>query len=337
MDAGDFRVQLAQVALNALDEAVQPPVSLAIERSGLQFQLRGTDAAGPATQGGEGRARARRCGPDAGPAPAAQAGASVAQKAPWTSPHAASTSAASSPTRASCGWCAPPTARSTCSPCCRQARAAATPPPRPWPSRGRHGRCSKRGAGALEHRGRGQAHRHPHAPAGRGRGAGRRGLRPAAGRPSRRGCGWPEGGQLAVRGKVVPATEPSMPRCRPASSRCGHCSRCWRSVHLNIAGGTVSTQGRLKVGVAKGKAPAPVRYDGAFELAGLALNEKDGKPSSPGRASPRRSSASASRRTCTSTNCASTAQGDPDPGGRPQLQRRACWCGRPHPRPARCR
>lgn len=88
-----------------------------------------------------------------------------------------------------------------------------------------------------------------------------------------------EGGQLAVRGKVVPATgtvdaslQARQLALRPLQPLLA------QHVHLKIAGGTVSTQGRLKVGAAKGKAPAPVRYDGAFELAGLALNEKDGKP-----------------------------------------------------------
>ncbi|HET8743988.1 MAG TPA: DUF748 domain-containing protein [Ramlibacter sp.] len=88
-----------------------------------------------------------------------------------------------------------------------------------------------------------------------------------------------EGGQLQVRGKVVPATanveaavQATQLALRPLQPLLA------QHVRLRIAGGTVSTKGQLKTGAAKAKGPAPLRYEGAFELAGLALNEQDGKP-----------------------------------------------------------
>jgi uncharacterized protein involved in outer membrane biogenesis len=88
-----------------------------------------------------------------------------------------------------------------------------------------------------------------------------------------------EGGQLAVRGQVVPASgrveaslQATQLALRPLQPLLA------RHVRLDIAGGSVSTQGRLKVGAAAGAAAPSVRYDGAFEVAGLALNENDGKP-----------------------------------------------------------
>ena len=88
-----------------------------------------------------------------------------------------------------------------------------------------------------------------------------------------------EGGKLDVRGQLAPATgsvdaslQATQLALKPLQPLLA------QHVRLRIAGGSVSTRGRLKVGAATAKAPAPLRYDGAFELAGLALNEQDGKP-----------------------------------------------------------
>lgn len=275
-------VQLAQVALNAIDETVQPPVSLAIERSGLQFQLHAAQTPqalqlkvanaalaleGVAlTQAQRAPFKLARLGFSEGTVDLAtrriDIGRIVADEGQLRLVRAADGTfdlLAMLP----------------------QAGSAATPPPPPvadpgpaWTVLAKRVELARWNIEA-EDKPTGVRMRLLDVGAALD-GVGSDLQRPVA---FQAGLRMAEGGQLAVRGKVVPATgtvdaslQARQLALRPLQPLLA------QHVHLNIASGTVSTQGRLKVGAAKGKAPAPVRYDGAFELADLALNEKDGKP-----------------------------------------------------------
>ena len=86
-----------------------------------------------------------------------------------------------------------------------------------------------------------------------------------------------EGGELAMHGRLVPATRSldaqvqvrqlALPAAQPVLAR---------YVRLKLASGTLSTQGRLEAGLADGKPPT-VRYTGRAELANLRLDELDGQ------------------------------------------------------------
>ncbi len=85
-----------------------------------------------------------------------------------------------------------------------------------------------------------------------------------------------EGGVLAARGRLLPATgalqadvklqQLALAPVQPLLAR---------HVKLKLAGGTVSAQGKLSAG--EGKPAAALRYAGAFSVDGLALNEDSGE------------------------------------------------------------
>ena len=85
-----------------------------------------------------------------------------------------------------------------------------------------------------------------------------------------------EGGQLSAQGRVVPASSALEADVRvqelalaPLQSLLG------KYVKLKIAGGSVSSQGRLTAGAGAAKSTS-LRYVGAFDVAGLTLNEESG-------------------------------------------------------------
>jgi len=87
-----------------------------------------------------------------------------------------------------------------------------------------------------------------------------------------------EGGQLAVQGKLVPEggaldmdlslQKLALKPVQPLLSK---------YLKLKIAGGAINAKGHLATGKGEAKNPA-LRYEGAFEVAGLALNEEDNDP-----------------------------------------------------------
>lgn len=85
-----------------------------------------------------------------------------------------------------------------------------------------------------------------------------------------------EGGQLSAKGSVVPASgavdaDVSVKQLALAPVQ----PMLARFVKLKLAGGSVNAQGRLTTGDAS-RRNAALRYSGAFEVAGLVLNEEDG-------------------------------------------------------------
>lgn len=91
------------------------------------------------------------------------------------------------------------------------------------------------------------------------------------------GVGLREGGLLTAKGKFVPGTgavdaqlklqQLTLAPVQPLLAQ---------HVKLNLAGGTLSGSGRLTTGGGAPKAPK-VRYEGGVDIAGLVLNETDGK------------------------------------------------------------
>ncbi|RZT11388.1 protein of unknown function [Duganella sp. CF402] len=85
-----------------------------------------------------------------------------------------------------------------------------------------------------------------------------------------------EGGQLTAKGQVVPSTgavdtELNLTKLAltPVAPLLG------KYVKLKLAEGVVNAQGRLRTGAGGSKADPALRYDGAFEVANLSLNELD--------------------------------------------------------------
>ncbi|TFW30960.1 DUF748 domain-containing protein [Duganella callida] len=88
-----------------------------------------------------------------------------------------------------------------------------------------------------------------------------------------------EGGQLGAQGKLVPSTGAldadlklsglALAPVQPLLSK---------YVKLKIAAGAINAQGRLRTGAGGSKTDPALRYDGAFEVASLALNEEDNDP-----------------------------------------------------------
>lgn len=86
-----------------------------------------------------------------------------------------------------------------------------------------------------------------------------------------------EGGQLSVQGRVVPASGTLEAEVRVKQLALAPLQPLLSQyLKLKIAGGSVSTQGRLSTGSGQAKRPR-VRYVGGFDIAGLALNEDDGE------------------------------------------------------------
>ena len=95
--------------------------------------------------------------------------------------------------------------------------------------------------------------------------------------PFELGVGLREGGLLTAKGKFVPGTgavdaqlklqQLTLAPVQPLLAQ---------HVKLNLAGGTLSGSGRLTTGGGAPKAPK-VRYEGGVDIAGLVLNETDGK------------------------------------------------------------
>jgi len=86
-----------------------------------------------------------------------------------------------------------------------------------------------------------------------------------------------EGGQLSALGSVVPAgavlqadVKVQQLALAPAQPLLA------KYVRLKLAGGNLSTQGRLTMGAQAGAKASALRYAGAFNVAGLVLNEEDG-------------------------------------------------------------
>ena len=87
-----------------------------------------------------------------------------------------------------------------------------------------------------------------------------------------------EGGKLSAQGKLVPASgaldmdllvnQLALAPVQPLLAK---------SVKLKIAGGSINAKGHLNTGAGDAKNPA-LRYQGSFDVAGLALNEEDGDP-----------------------------------------------------------
>ncbi|WP_257572176.1 DUF748 domain-containing protein [Janthinobacterium sp. UMAB-60] len=95
--------------------------------------------------------------------------------------------------------------------------------------------------------------------------------------PFELGVGLREGGVLTANGKVVPGTgavdaQLNLQRLTLAPVQ----PLLAQHVKLKLAGGTLSGSGRLTTGGGAPKAPK-VRYEGGVDIAGLVLNETDGK------------------------------------------------------------
>ena len=95
--------------------------------------------------------------------------------------------------------------------------------------------------------------------------------------PFELGVGLREGGLLTAKGKFVPGTgavdaQLNLQRLTLAPVQ----PLLAQHVKLNLAGGTLSGSGRLTTGGGAPKAPK-VRYEGGVDIAGLVLNETDGK------------------------------------------------------------
>jgi hypothetical protein len=85
-----------------------------------------------------------------------------------------------------------------------------------------------------------------------------------------------EGGQLNVKGKVVPSTgavdtdlKLSKLALAPVQPLLG------KYIKLKLADGAINAQGHLRTGAGGSKTDPALRYDGSFEVASLALNELD--------------------------------------------------------------
>ncbi len=86
-----------------------------------------------------------------------------------------------------------------------------------------------------------------------------------------------EGGKLSARGRVVPSTGETQAEVQIRQLELAPLQPLLaQHVRLHIAGGRVDAKGRLATGTGVAKSPA-VRYAGSFEVSGLVLNEDDGK------------------------------------------------------------
>ena len=87
-----------------------------------------------------------------------------------------------------------------------------------------------------------------------------------------------EGGQLSAQGSVVPASGALQAGVRVKQLALAPLQPLLtQHLRLKIAGGSVSAQGRVTTGTGKDRDPR-LRYVGAFDVAGFALNEVDGDP-----------------------------------------------------------
>lgn len=85
-----------------------------------------------------------------------------------------------------------------------------------------------------------------------------------------------EGGQLTAKGKVVPATGAVDAELKLAKLALAPVQPLLsKYVKLKLADGSVSGEGRLRTGAGGSKAEPAMRYDGSFEVAQLALDEED--------------------------------------------------------------
>ncbi|MTV40929.1 DUF748 domain-containing protein [Duganella radicis] len=85
-----------------------------------------------------------------------------------------------------------------------------------------------------------------------------------------------EGGQLVAKGKVVPSTGAVDTELKLSKLALAPVQPLLaKYVKLKIADGAINAQGRLRTGAGGSKADPALRYDGAFEVAELSLNEED--------------------------------------------------------------